>query len=364
MAENDVTQISIEILIRLGAIKQPPTKDQLVVKCLNPEHLDHHASMSVNLSKGLCHCFSCGYSGKLTSVYYKATGHSIYKDLGISRNMFSLYAKYSKPDESALSNLPSIDFAFDGELESIASSELGIKWAKSRGFTPEFCELNGIKYGDSFGVHQLSAPSEKRPYYHCAVIPIFERGKLLSFEARNTFSKKEWTDYLTRKGVKNIDTKSYKKVLYPPHSSVNTLFQYERLDTSKPLYITEGLMDMFSLRTNKEFKNSSCMFHCNPTERQIFLLKKFAHIIYVVDNDVPGLTACLKLMERIPGKVSYLKPPVRDGIKDINDILQGKDKTIKSVDNLLEMGWLNKISDDKEALQFSIDEKVKESTRT
>lgn len=358
MLENDFTQISTEILQRLGAVKNAPTKDQIMVKCLNPEHIDHHASMSVSLSKGLCYCFACGYSGKLTSVYYKMTGNSIYKDLGISRNLFSFCTKKNTFDDSSFEAVPEVDFLFKGTLESIASSSIGTAWAKSRGFTPEFCELNNIKYCDKFEVAQKSDESNQRTYKHYAIIPIFEKNKLISFEARNTLSKQNWINFLRSKGVL-VDEKMYKKVLYPPHSSINTLFQYEQLDRNDTLYITEGLMDMFSLRTNSAFKNSSCLFHCNPTERQVYLLKKFNKIVYVVDNDTPGLSACRKLMDKIPGKVFYLKPPIRKNIKDINDILQGKDATLKSVDDLLKMGWLNRISDDKDALDFSIREKQK-----
>jgi hypothetical protein len=59
------------------------------------------------------------------------------------------------------------------------------------------------------------------------------------------------------------------------------------------------------------------------------------------DGDVPG------------------PPPERTGIKDINDILQGKDKVLKSVDDLIDRGWLNKISDDKNILKLLIKEKTK-----
>jgi hypothetical protein len=49
----------------------------------------------------------------------------------------------------------------------------------------------------------------------------------------------------------------------------------------------------------------------------------------------------------------------RTGIKDINDILQGKDKVLKSVDDLIDRGWLDKISDDKNILKLLIKEKTK-----
>ena len=80
------------------------------------------------------------------------------------------------------------------------------------------------------------------------------------------------------------------------------------------------------------------------------LLKKFKDVVYVTDDDFRGLDACYRLMEKLDN-VSYLIPPKRKGIKDINDILQGKDPIIKSVDDLLRMGWLENISKSKENLK-------------
>ena len=122
-------------------------------------------------------------------------------------------------------------------------------------------------------------------------------------------------------------------------------------------------MDMFSLRTESEFKNSSCLFHCTPTERQIYLLNKFPQIIYVVDNDSPGLKACLFLMEKLRDKVSFLVPPCRPGIKDINDILQGKDGSIKTVKDMINMGWMQRVSNSTDELKSLIDLKSQTSER-
>ena len=359
----DKTNISIEILSRLGAIKTKPTKAQIMIKCLNDEQNDHHASMSVSLTKGVCNCFACGYAKSLTSVYFEKTGHSIYSDMGINRPTRILgFTGRHKPDYITYEQLPETDFTFNGKLYSVRDSENSLKWAASRGFSPSFCEINDIKFSSSAMTYQTTDPKNKEEmsfFYNCVIIPVFEKNKLISFEARDTLGKEAWKARLIKKGIKDFDEKSYRKVLYPKHSSINTLFQYEKLDTNKPLFVTEGLMDMFSLRTSSEFKNSSCMFHCNPTERQIYLLKKFKEIVYVVDNDIPGWKACLKLMDAIPGRVYFLRPPERPNIKDINDILQGKDSILKSVDDLVERGWLKKISSDKNVLKLLIEEKTK-----
>lgn len=347
----DNTQISIEILNRLGVTKLKQRNSQKI-KCLNPLHEDHDPSMSVDLYRGIYHCFTCGFSGKLTNLYYETFGNSIYKDLGIPKQ----YSSNFKTDfdvKFSFDDLPETDFTFVGKLANIDSDVNGLKWCKSRGFSVDFCKLNGIKFGKSFNIYKTSDPTnknEKRYYHDCAIIPIYEKNKLISFEARDTLGKDWWKQ--------NHPDMEYKKVLYPNNSSVNTLFEFERLNTEEPLFITEGLMDMFSLRTNPKFKNSSCIFHCIPTERQVYLLKKFVKVIYVVDNDLYGLKGCYNLMEKADN-VYYLMPPNRKNIKDINDILQGKDEYIKNVDDLLKMGWLNNISNSKENLKMLINLKEK-----
>ena len=350
MENVDNTQISIEILTRLG-VTELKNKNNQKIKCLNPSHVDHHPSMSVDLYGGFYNCFSCGFKGRLTTLYYQTFGHSIYKDLGIPSKYASSY-KSNKEINFSFEDAPEVDFTFNGKLLSIDSDENGLKWCKSRGFTPTFCKENNIKFGKSFSIYKTSEPEnneEKRYYHDCAVIPIYEKNKLISFEARPSITKEEWLKLPHKEGTE------FKKVLYPNNSSVNTLFEYEKLKKDETLYITEGLMDMFSLRTNKTFKNSSCLFHCNPTERQIFLLKKFKNVVYIVDNDFRGLEACYRLMEKL-SNISYLIPPNRKNVKDINDILQGKDTYLKSVDDLIKMGWLDSISNSKENLDDSMDE--------
>ena len=343
MENADNTQISIEILNRLGITNLKQRNNQKI-KCLNPSHEDKDPSMSVDLYRGIYHCFACGFSGRLTNLYYETFGHSIYKDLGIPSS-YTSHFKSNVETHFSFDDVPEVDFTFIGKLSSIDSDENGIKWCKSRGFTVDFCKFNGIKFAKRCSIYKTSDPEnddEKRYYNDCAIIPIYEKNKLLSFEARDTLGKDEW-----KKKHPNTD---YKKVLYPNNSSINTLYEYERLDTEKTLYITEGLMDMFSLRTHPYFKNSSCLFHCNPTERQLYLLRKFKEVVYIVDNDGPGLKACYSAMEKLDN-LKYLMPPIRENIKDINDILQGKDKYIKTIDDLLNMGWLDNIRNSKEELK-------------
>jgi DNA primase len=53
-----------ELLGSLGVAYKEQGND-LVVKCLNPEHTDSHPSMRIDSLTGIYNCFSCGYKGNL-----------------------------------------------------------------------------------------------------------------------------------------------------------------------------------------------------------------------------------------------------------------------------------------------------------
>jgi DNA primase len=72
-------QLDVEgVLEELGVTVLRETGDELLGKC--PMHLartgkeDRHPSWSINTSTYLHHCFSCGYSGSLTSLYRDLVG--------------------------------------------------------------------------------------------------------------------------------------------------------------------------------------------------------------------------------------------------------------------------------------------------
>lgn len=352
-------EISREILRHFGYQDDQLKKEQLMLRCCNPNHQDKHASMSVNLEKMVYNCFSCGFKGSLKDLYYTTFGRSIYKDMGIKNIAFR---RPQVIERINFDEAPETDFQFEGNLIDLSLNENGKAWAAKRGFSPSLCSLQGIRFlpfGKTWKPSENGDSNQKVCYYsNCAIIPIYEGNKLLSFEARDTLGKEVWAENLKKRGL-NPEDHQYKKVLYPTGSSINTLYDLKNLKTDQTLYFTEGLMDMLSLRTEKEFKNSTCIFHCNATERQIYLLSKFEKLVYIVDNDLPGLNACLKMMKnlKLEGKLYFLQPPLRDNIKDVNDILQGKDPVIKSVKNLLDMNWLKQESNNPELLETIIAQK-------
>jgi hypothetical protein len=347
----DKVELSKEILTRLG-VKFNPNKLKQNISCWN--HKDTNPSLSINLELSVYYCFSCGDHGSLRHKYYEVFHRDIYKDLNLSTNEINLLTPTKVESESNFENIPETDLDFEGKLYPISITEAGKIWLKHRGFTEKDLLRIKAKYCQ-FGIFkQASNPNNKNEWIYCLnriVIPIFENGKCISYELRDIMGETHYKKQLEKKKLL-LSEHPYKKLLYPKHSSVNTLFELNRLSIEEPLYLVEGLMDLISLRTHSAFKNSTCLFHCIPTERQYYLLRNFKKIVYIINNDLPGAMGCKKLMERNPNTY-FLCPP--DTVNDVSDILQKKDKRFNNLDDLVtNWNWLSYIKSSKRDIDLRI----------
>jgi DNA primase len=351
--EVDQIVISQEILRRLG-IPFKPEKSKQMVSCW--EHgPERTPSLSIDLEKGVFHCFGCGASGTLKNKYYQTFGRSILRDLGLSKNQIDLLQQTYFEQSSDFSKIPHADICIEGKGYPISITEAGKKWLKFRGFSEnDFKNVRANYY--QFGIcKKNSDKSNKKEWTYVinrVVIPIYEKGMILSYELRDIMGTTFYEKQLKKRGLLLSDH-PYKKLLYPKNSSQNTLFELDKLKKDEPLYIVEGLMDLISLRTHNSFKNSTCLFHCIPSERQYYLLNDFKKIVYIINNDLPGAMGCKKLMERNKN-TSFLCVP--STVNDVNDILQRKDKRFSSVNDLIEKyDWLSNIK----SSMRDIDSKIK-----
>jgi len=352
-------EISIEILRRLNI--SVPNKDNFKIHCFNHSP-DNHPSMEITLSingngPGYCKCWVCGYEKTLKQLYFEKFGRSIYKDLKIPNNKstqkLSRSQVVSKPKVD-LDKAPEVDFEFVGKAIPLQESKIGKEWIEKRGLTDKVVQEHDIKYVVSGKTVSKKFPNDEdlqMNFINRAIIPIYEGDTLLSLEGRDLRGE----DYFNENYGKTHPESKYRKVIYPKGSKQGqTLFNYNKLDKTKRLYLTEGLIDVLSLKTNNFFasENVSCTFGTQVSERQLHLLKKFPEIIYIPDNDIPSFNALLKLHERLPN-LKYLTPP--EGVKDINDILQGKHKDYKSIDDLVGWHWETKyLSDDFNIIQYIV----------
>jgi len=330
-------EIALEICRRLNIPTKGKVTGNVVVKCFNPHHIDNNPSCSLSLDKGIYHCFSCGNSGSLRSLYYEKFRVDIYKDLGVQRNL-SLF-QVTQEETADFSVPPDIDFAFTGKSYPMDSTELSKRWMKSRGFDIKLLNKLSIKYLKNGKVVKASEPdnrSEWHIYTEMAIIPIYEQNKLLCFEARQLRTEEEWKKHLEDKKIP-LEGKSYKKVLYPKNSSTKTLYRLEHLDRDKPLYLVEGLMDNISLKTHPLFENSTTTFGRGIKERQFYLLGRFKKIVYIPNNDGPGISAIDQFKKKNMKNVHILLLPKT--VKDVNDILQKKDPRYSTLEDLVIKDW-------------------------
>lgn len=297
--------------------------DQIMVSC--PFHKDKSPSMTISLSKGIYHCFSCSRSGNIEGLFWDLTHSSLKKTLGMADDPFSNYSfnyipvEYNddpmelketnieydhKNIEDAWDNLDCRNYLIKRGISKESSKSMGFKYTS-------YNKFNGVKY-------------EKR-----LLIPVYEEGHLLSVEGRRI-----------------TDDKNTPKVLYPRGSTTQTLFDIDNLRTDKTLFALEGLMDLAVLRGCSVFKNSTSIFGASLTRRQIELLKRFQDngIVYINDRDRAGENTIKILQESGLRNVRVLSPPKElcgREIKDIGDL----PKVGWNVDMLVDRNWFSYLVD-------------------
>jgi len=330
---NIFTQKENEQLVKLLGLKNIKwTNDSALISC--PKHKDKTPSLSIDLINGIFKCFSCGYSGTLNQLFYDNTGQSANKALGKSTKLSKFDTVFEKTsnfgrffnqeknndsieelDESINILLPSFDLTLlDREVQRyLRKRGIYLETAKAMnfGYIKNQSKVNSIKHNT-----RKIMTVQKR-----LVIPIFENGKLISAELRDTTGL------------------SGKKVLYPAGSSTNTLYNHFELDKNSPIYITEGLLDLAVLKNSSFFSNATSTFGTSSTTRKLNIMKTFKHIVFIPDNDTPGRKAIEEKYEVLKSyniKIEVLEVPA--SIKDPGDI----PKKYISVQNLLDKGWIAK----------------------
>lgn len=320
----EITLAALSLLNLRSKKRITDASHDIMVSC--PIHgVDRNPSFGIDLDKGVCHCFSCGYSGSIENLYKTLTGQNLSKALGLSSDPFSSYARqplkfsfYDKLDKSELL-LKSVYVNFDAKkLIPYFRNKECKEYVKKRGINSKVAEQAKLQYCEE---GRINGTLFKRRL----IIPIYESGKLISIEGRRIYSE-------------DPDP----KVLYPKNCTVNTLYDLDNLDRSKTLYACEGLMDLLVLRGCDFFKNSTSIFGANITKRQLELFSEFNSVVYIADSDQAGQKTIEALKEsKLDNLYSLALPKSINNIyiKDIGDI----PKTGCHVQDLLNRKWLNYI---------------------
>lgn len=344
-------EINEQIILRLDIAKNVKHRS-VMGHC--PFHTDKHPSFSVDIDRALCHCFSCGYNGTLRRIFREITGHSINKELGI---------KYEAQDESTfinpfketikedLSVTPDVHIALDGAFIPVDKDPDVCKYLMQRCIPVSVAKSMRMQFATmarSFDTFEPENKDQMVYFNKRLVIPIYENGKLLSCEGRDIYGKDYYYNALKRKGM-NPDEHEYKKCIYPRGASTSTLYDIDKLDTSKRLYFVEGIMDLAVLRSDNFFntKNSTAVFGASISERQKYFLKQF-DFTYIIDADLAGWLSLRRLMESlkeapIKRDWKFVVPPFQElGVKDVGDIPV---KTGKTIEQCRKAHWLDSSKD-------------------
>ncbi len=344
-------EINEQIVLRLD-ISKSVKHNSIMGHC--PFHTDKHPSFSVDLDRALCHCFSCGYNGKLRGLFREITGHSINKELGIkweAQDEATFVNPFKETVKEDLSATPDVHIALDGAFIPVDKDPDVCKYLMKRCIPVSVAKSMRMSFATMARSFDTFEPNNKDQMVYFTkrlVIPIYERGKLLSCEGRDIYGKEYYYNMLRRKGM-NPDEHEYKKCIYPRGASTSTLYDIDKLDSSRRLYFVEGIMDLAVLRTDSFFntKNSTAVFGASISERQRYFLKQF-DFTYIIDNDLAGFLSLRRLMESLkeaPVKRDwkFVVPPFHDqGVKDVGDIPV---KTGKTIEQCRKAHWLDNSKD-------------------
>jgi DNA primase len=275
-------------------------------KCCCPFHNEKTPSFSIQLEEPyLYHCFGCGEKGNVFSLYKKKTGYSLYDSLGIKKNSYQFQTVNSKPRTFGAVKQKKVD-SVNGNLLDCTNNQEVMEYLLSRNrrepITKEFLDYYGIKYTIKAEVNKPSSEDKGTFFTHRIVVPIYENKVMIGLEGRTYNNGKP-------------------KVLYAKNSSVDTLFDIDRLDREKPLLLAEGIFHLPTL-FKAGYRNISCVFGASITKRQLGIINTFNEVWYFPDNDAPGMQALGVIAESLPHDNLYvcLVPQVKNEKDEFMDI--------------------------------------------
>jgi len=267
MQSNSLIQIKVlDILKDLGIEYKSAGQDNVRIKCLNPNHIERNPSMSVHKETGVIHCFGCSLKGSLFSLLgskglnFQESKNYLKKFItggNSDEEVRNFLEKFVNSRSILLLNSENEDIVIPGHRILDAHPYL----TTDRKLTSaEIVEWKMGSVNDAFY-------EEFRRFFGWIFIPIYQKEKLRNYFLRSTFGNgKE----------------------FGPYGRNDLLFGLDKFqDTSKKIYITEGIFDaIFFMRTRNQCV-SALSNHLLPD--QIKLLKSYKEVIIVPDNDAMGV---------------------------------------------------------------------------
>ena len=319
----------------------------------SPFHEDRHASMF--MYKDTLHWedppMGSDYKGGISKLIYLAKGVDMFTYLGTSKEDWlqeQFFSSSRKKEQEFRGYVKTSEYRpedFDLVIEgtgidwNLNRNQEALSYARSRFMTDEFLDFFKIGYTEDSSIFYKSRkdPNKKTVrtrFQKRLCIPIFENGRLVSYEGRDYTRKQE------------------RKCLYPASAgggsnNYRSLFNIDNLDRNKPLIICEGIMDIVRIWEHIT-RNVTSTYGSSIKERQKKVIKEFtSDIIVFSDSDAGGITAIKDMDDLFPEKEFYVAQLERedpgDPCNSVEDIKRAIDTAVTSTEFLLRVnGLLNR----------------------
>lgn len=320
----------------LGASNVTDCGDYL--KCCSMFHEEKNPSFVLYKNSGLWKDFSGPYSGgDIESLVWHAKQMRLIDFLGISKDdiMGKMYRK-QEPERSFvnLDEYDPRDYDLIVEGDDIQPLKNSIRHfmhaTRTRGMSAEFIDFFKVGFMQNSRVY-LQKKNDYDPdvrkvrFFDRLCIPIYEYGKRVSIEGRRIDGQKEM------------------KVLYPSSvggvggSAYRRLFNIDNLDTSQPLIVCEGTMDIVKI-WSYIYKNVTCTYGASLKPQHKEDLKKFRDIIVFSDSDEGGEHMIDHIYNFITDReirVARLPEGLDPGEATLDQIKEALDNTIEGTEYIL-----------------------------
>jgi hypothetical protein len=258
------TNINVRELLETYNIDYKVSGKNLIIKCFN--HEDKHPSLSINEQGGYFNCFSCGCSGSYSQLYKLVTGQD-YQYSSIDFWAYNSYKPRVKKDIEATNNIKKIKVY--GKLLNPLENSTIREWLRKYGIENDDVIIqHGIKYATYAEMieESLDTNEECTKVVNRIVTPIYDiHGNIINYECRAYDG-------------------SIPKVLYIKGGSVQSLYNWNNIDTSKDIVVCEGIKGWWRLQN--VYPNSIAMYHNIPTDYQFELLNSVPGTkVFFLDND-------------------------------------------------------------------------------
>jgi DNA primase len=270
--------------------------------CCPLHNSDSDTSFSIH-EDGYYTCFShCG-SGSINNLVFHLTGKNIYRFLDIKDVDSFIFKSILKKEDKRRDSFEVKNIEVKGNLFDVIGNQEVLDYLEKKRVPLDFVDFFRVKYA-------LNAEINTTPYRNRLVIPIYEDGKIISYEG------------------KDFTGKDSKKVIYNKGSNVSTLFNIDNLDRDKPLIVCEGILKIAEIWTYIT-PNVTATFGAQISNKQKELLNEFKEIIVFADNDSAGLSM-ISQFDEFYNKEFWIAIPIEEG-KDPGDLtVEEKEECFKN----------------------------------